>query len=75
MQVYEYCLVWHVYTVPILGLCNIYKASEGYSDKKKHSFIYIYYVLFLNWSCQSCCSRRNQKEKKHSFDFRFLLLQ
>ncbi len=21
-----------------------------------------FYVLFLNWSCQSCCSRRNQKE-------------
>ena len=42
MQVHEYCLVWHVSTVPILGLCiYIYKASEGYSDKKKHSFIYI----------------------------------
>ena len=73
MQVYEYCLVWHVYTVPILGLCNIYiyKASEGYSDKKKHSFIYIYYVLFLNWSCQSCCSRRNQKEKNTPLIFDF----
>ena len=48
MQVYEYCLVWHVYTVPILGLCiYIYKASEGYSDKKKHSFIYIYILCFV----------------------------
>ena len=41
--------MWHVYTVPILGLCNIYiyKASEGYSDKKKHPLcvIYIYNVI------------------------------
>ena len=53
MQVYEYCLVWHVYTVPILGLCiyiYIYKASEGYSDKKKHSFIYICFVFKLELS-------------------------
>ena len=36
-------------------------------------YIYIYYVLFLNWSCHPCCSRRNQKEEKKNtpliFDF------
>ncbi len=34
------------------------------------------YVLFLNWSCQSHCSRRNQKSKECFFSsFWFLLLQ
>ena len=54
----------------------IYKTSEGYSDKKKHSFYIYIYVLFLNWSCQSCCSRRNQKEEKNTpliFDFWFVI--
>ena len=46
MQVYEYCLVWHVYTVPILGLCNIYKASEGYSDLKNNNTPLYIYIMF-----------------------------
>ena len=28
----------------------------------QHSHMDKFYVLFLNWSCQSRCSRRNQKE-------------
>ena len=28
-----------------------------------------FYVLFLNWSCQSHCSRRNQKSKECFFFF------
>ena len=73
MQVYEYCLVWHVYTVPILGLCNIYikPVKVIQIKKKKNTPLYIYYVLFLNWSCQSCCSRRNQKEKNTPLIFDF----
>ena len=30
-----------------------------------------FYVLFLNWSCQSRCSRRNQKSKECFFLFDF----
>ena len=63
MQVHEYCLVWHVSTVPILGLCNIYIKPVKVIQIKRNTHLYIYkfYVLFLNWSCQSHCSRRNQK--------------
>ena len=60
MQVHEYCLVWHVYTVPILGLCYIYKNPVKVIQIKRNTPLYIY-ILFLNWSCQSCCSRRNQQ--------------
>ena len=39
---------------------------------KRNTPLYIY--IYINWSCQSCCSRRNQKEKKNTpliFDFFF----
>ena len=42
----------------------------------QHTHTDKFYVLFLNWSCQSHCSRRNQKSKECFFlSFWFLLLQ
>ena len=43
--------------------------------EKQHTHTDKFYVLFLNWSCQSHCSRRNQKSKECFFSFWFLLLQ
>ena len=39
--------------------------------EKQHTHTDKFYVLFLNWSCQSHCSRRNQKSKECFFLFDF----
>ena len=47
MQVYEYCVVWHVYTVPILGLCNIYIKPVKVIQIKRNTPLYIYILCFV----------------------------
>ena len=39
--------------------------------EKQHTHTDKFYVLFLNWSCQSHCSRRNLKSKECFFLFDF----
>ena len=39
--------MWHVYTVPILGLCNIYVKPVKVIQIKRNTPLYIYYVLFF----------------------------
>ncbi len=61
--------VYHLFLYDLPWFPNLIQSPRKHSSLVFN--IYIYYVLFLNWSCQSCWSRRNQKEKNTPLIFDF----